>query len=138
MIQFAPMRSINLSSDILIDRLLNISISEQVCILDSSGAGHLNSHLLIAGIKPIQTIEITGNAEQALAEFEKVIDDHELASFFTLSYEFGATLSNITNNRADISAEPLLYCSSFDCIIVHDYSTKETFLTGSGDRKSVV
>jgi hypothetical protein len=79
---------INLSADDLVGALLSISKREPVFILDSCGVGHLGSHLLIAGLSPVQTLQVRSDS---LADLDLALA-RGYAAIFTLSYEFGVQL----------------------------------------------
>ncbi|HEX6124190.1 MAG TPA: aminodeoxychorismate synthase component I [Pyrinomonadaceae bacterium] len=126
------MREIKLTSGELISALLRISETEVVCILDSCGVGHLGSHLLIAGVRPADSIEISDpNANGTL----KFLDDKRssgLAGIFTLSYDLGLKLQNISGPaRPSASDEPDVYLSLFEVLIIHDYASRQTYLIGN-------
>ncbi|MBK9527113.1 MAG: hypothetical protein IPO41_02025 [Acidobacteria bacterium] len=83
------MQTLDLSADELISALLSISESEVVCILDSCRVGHLGSHLLIAGVDPVNVVEISDeDPSVVLAQLDHKLS-RESASIFTLSYDFG-------------------------------------------------
>ena len=126
------MRELDITADELVSALLTLSETENVCILDSCGVGYLDSHLLIAGIEPAQMLDLTNT--DASATLETV--DRELsagrAAIFTLSYDFGRKLLNIGGPRAEI--EPDVFIASFDALIVHNYRTGRTTLSGDAGR----
>jgi para-aminobenzoate synthetase component 1 len=129
-------RPIDLSADELSARLLAVSETEPVCILDSCGVGHLGSHLLIAGLRPVEFLEITNEDP---AETLTYLDDRFgdiVATVFTLSYDFGLKLAKIDRREKECNtpAEPDLFLAAFECLIVHDYNTGKTFLAGNRDR----
>ncbi len=127
------MREINLSGDDLAKSLLEISKTEQVCLLDSCGVSFLGSHLLIAGIKPVEVLEITNeNAGTILRIFEENLS-RNFAAIFSISYDFGLKLQNIKPRKKEIStfAEPDVFLALFDCLVIHDYKTGKTFLDGN-------
>jgi para-aminobenzoate synthetase component I len=129
------MREINLSADQLIASLLALSEIEQVCFLDSCGVSHLGSHLLVAGINPCETFEISNeNADETLEIFEQKLNEN-FASFFTISYEFGLKINKIKPRPKEFTAfqEPDIFFASFDNLIIHDYDTAQTFLAGDSD-----
>ena len=92
MIKSQLVHKIDISADNLISLLLHLSETETVCILDSCGARHLGSHLMIAGIDPVETLEISNDdPEQTLAVLDEKFGE-DLACVFTLSYDFGLKL----------------------------------------------
>ncbi len=128
------MREIEFSADKLVSALLNLSEQEPVCLLDSCGVSHLGSHLLIAGIKPLETFEITNDDSRRTLDFlERKFSETNLAFVFSISYDFGLKLENIKPRAKEFSAfvEPDVFLAVFDCLIVHDYDTGKTCLTGN-------
>lgn len=129
------------SADRLVAALLVLSETEKICLLDSCGAPHLGSHFLIAGINPLETHEITDRkAVETLRFLDEKISDSKIFSIFTLSYEFGLKLENIEPREKPCEkpfqafAEPDVFLAVFDCLVVHDYDTQETFLIGDEKR----
>lgn len=125
------------SADRLVESLLVLSKTEKICLLDSCGARHLGSHFLIAGLAPLETFEITDrNAAGTLRFLDEKIADPNIYSIFTLSYEFGLKLENIEPREKPFQnfEEPDVFLAVFDCLIVHDYDTRETFLIGEEKR----
>lgn len=138
MIKSLAVHRIDLTADQLVAALLSLSESEPVCILDSCGVGHLGSHLLIAGIDPVEVIEISDDDPQLiLYELDKHLAS-DLASIFTLSYDFGEKLIGIpfSSRKSAPSTEPDAFLATFDVLIVHDYHLGETRLTGNADKFS--
>ncbi len=131
------MQEIQLSADKLVQSLLKISESETVCFLDSCGVGYLESHLLIAGISPIEILNLTNkNANKTLNYFNEKLSDPNFAYIFTISYDFGLKLENIEPREKEFPTfpEPDIFLAVFDCLVVHDYTTHKTFLTGNEKR----
>lgn len=122
------MREIDLSADDLVARLLSLAETRQVCILDSCGVGHKGSHLLMAGVDPIEQISIAFEPELALAALDSAAAGSN-AAIFTLSYDLGRLLQNV-GTRHEPTSEPLLFLARFSSLIVHDYSTGKTVLAG--------
>lgn len=132
-VKISNVRKINLSADDLVKSLLEISKTETVCLLDSGGVSHQGSHLLIAGIEPIETLEIENKtAEETLEVFDRKLAQ-SFASIFTISYDFGLKLEKINPRRKKFKAfkEPDVFLALFDCLVIHDYDTSETFLIGN-------
>lgn len=128
------MRKIEISADDLILSLLGFSEQNQVCLLDSCGVNHLGSHLLIAGILPLEILQISNeNANETLEIFQKKLNQKNLAHFFTISYDFGLKLENINSLEKEFAnfPEPDIFFGVFDCLIIHDYNSGETFLGGN-------
>lgn len=128
------MLEVELTANQLVSALLNLATVEQVCILDSCGVGHLGSHLLIAGVSPVFAKEI--NAEdpaEILDILDRAVAQDNAVTFFTLSYEFGSKLQNVTSdikrNRSRI--EPDVYIAQFDAVVFHDYANGRTWIAGN-------
>lgn len=135
------MREIKISADNLVRSLLNLANEKRVCLLDSCGVPYLGSHLLVAGIDPLETLEISGaNTEKTLQILDRKISQNKPASIFTISYNFGLKLENIEPRAKEfpIFPEPDVFLAVFDCLIVHDYNTHKTFLTGNEKRFSEI
>ena len=124
---------INLSADQLVSRLLLISKSEPVFILDSCGVGHLGSHLMIAGVRPKEIVELVNDdPEQSLHLLdEKLGRDH--AAIFTLSYDFGIKLQPVSTERVPAGNEPDIFIALFDALLVHDYDSGTTQILGEAE-----
>ncbi|MDQ3634473.1 MAG: aminodeoxychorismate synthase component I [Acidobacteriota bacterium] len=132
-VRIPNVEEINISADELVKKLLRLSETETVCLLDSCGVNHLGSHLLIAGIKPLEMAEFTNkNTEKTLKTFNQKLSKN-IASIFTISYNFGLKLENINLRKKEISnfPEPDIFLANFDCLIIHDYNTGETYLDGN-------
>ncbi|MDQ3181674.1 MAG: aminodeoxychorismate synthase component I [Acidobacteriota bacterium] len=128
------MHKINFSADELVFALLNLKQEQDVCILDSCGVNHLNSHLLIAGICPVETLQITNkNPNKTLKTLDEKLSRRHLASIFTISYDFGLKLENIKPRKKEFPAfdEPDFFLAFFDCLIFHDYNFYKTYLVGN-------
>lgn len=125
------MRQIDIGADRLISALLKLSETEQICILDSCGVGHLGSHLLIAGVRPVESLEISGDADKTLDVIDRTLSEDGIATFFTLSYDLGRKLQGIPANTTN---EPDVFAATFNCLVVHDYDSRKTFLTGNAAR----
>ncbi len=131
------MREINLSADELVAALLNLADERNVCILDSCGVNHLESHLLIAGINPVEILEISNeNPKDSLKILDEKLSQTNLACIFTISYDFGLKLENIKPRKKEFSAfdEPDLFLAFFDCLVVHDYNSHKSYLVGNEEK----
>ncbi|MEQ1923091.1 MAG: aminodeoxychorismate synthase component I [Pyrinomonadaceae bacterium] len=127
------MLEINITADELVASLLQISATECVCLLDSCGVGHLGSHRLIAGIDPVETAEISDDdPAKTLAKLDEYTSSG-LACIFSISYDFGQKLLGL-RKELDGVAEPDLFIAGFDVLVVHDYDTGKTFLTGDEEK----
>lgn len=125
-----------ISADELVGKLLVLSETEQVCILDSCGASHLGSHFLICGVNPLETFEISNeNPENTLKFLDEKLENNNPFAIFTISYDFGLKLEKIKPSQKEFSHdEPDVFLALFDCLFVHDYNTKETCLIGNKNR----
>ncbi|MGI8788525.1 MAG: aminodeoxychorismate synthase component I [Pyrinomonadaceae bacterium] len=135
------MREIQITADELVSALLAFSERETVCLLDSCGANHLGSHLLIAGVRPLEVLEITNDdAEKTLEIFDEKLSNPNHAHIFTISYDFGLKLENVNSREKEYASppEPDVFLAAFDCLIIHDYDTRKTFLTGNENQFGVV
>lgn len=134
------MHTIELSADEIVSRLLRNSDQAGIFILDSCGVGHLGSHLLIAGVAPVEVTELScDDPKEILATLDKAFD-RDLAAIFTLSYEFGEKLNGIAgrDRNASAVAEPGLFLSLFDSLVVHDYDTGITKIVGNQKKFDIV
>jgi len=130
-------REIKFTADELVKTLLNLSEKKQVCLLDSCNVSHLKSHLLIAGVNPLDVLEITNDdAEKTLEIFNEKLTQADLAFIFTISYNFGLKLENIKPRKKEFASfsEPDVFLAAFDCLIIHDYDAGKTFLAGNEKR----
>lgn len=126
------MQEIKISAGRIVNALVNAGVNRQICILDSSGVGHLGSRYLVAGIDPVETINIAlPDAKTTLNLLEEKFSVG-LAGVFTLSYNLGLKLQNIPVADKDRPrySEPDIYLALFESLIVHDYSTGKTEVRG--------
>ncbi len=125
-----------ISADDLVEKLLALSEDQPICLLDSSGVSHLNSHLLICGLNPHETFEISDeNFEKTLCFLDEKLENPETYKVFTISYDFGLKLEKIIPRKKDFTDdEPDVFLAVFDCLIIHDYNTNETFLVGNENK----
>ena len=85
-------------------------------------------------MRPIETLRIS-NAD--LSDTLRLIDEKlkgGLAAVFTISYDFGSKLAGIgrySSTAATTADEPEVFMALFENLIVHDYSSGETFVTGN-------
>lgn len=130
-----------MTADELVAALLALSATEQVCILDSCGARHLGSHLLIAGINPVESIEITRpGSDETLAVLDEKMSS-ELAAIFTLSYDLGPKIIDsaaASSNTRYRSTEPDVFIAQFDVLLIHDYDANNSFLVGNAAKFSMI
>ena len=121
-----------MTADALTHALLRISKDEVVSVLDSCGVRHLGSHLLIAGVRPVESYEL---ATDDVDELLRIIDSKlsgDLAAVFTLSYDFGSKLQRIFSRH--LATEPGVYIALYDALVIHDYDSAKTFLVGNEDK----
>lgn len=124
------MHVLDIPADELVDKLLALAADKKLALLDSCGVGHLGSHLLIAGISPTATHEIRdADPELSLTQFAESTSG-ETAAIFTLSYEFGEALA-LGETQDEKAIEPAIFVSLFDALIIHDYDSGDTFITGN-------
>ena len=131
--KIAPVLELDVTADELVSALLNLARSETVCLLDSCGVGYLGSHLLIAGIDPVETLEVTNSdADETLSFLDEKLSG-DLASIFTLSYNLGQKLLGIHSRTkpSETTPEPDVFIARFDVLVVHDYDTGSSFLVGN-------
>ena len=76
------------------------------------------------------------NAADNLTRLSEKLSNPNLACIFTLSYDFGLKVQNIRPRPKECAAspEPDVYLAAFDCLVIHDYDTARTYLTGSERR----
>lgn len=127
---------IAISADELVRALLGIADRERVCILDSCGIGHLGSHLLIAGARPVEVHEVFNDDPYETLRFLDEKFESGLAAIFSISYDLGLKFEKIKPSRKRIVSprEPDVFLALFDCLIVHDYTNGITYLAGESDR----
>lgn len=128
------------SANELVERLLVLSQATKICLLDSCGVSHLESHLLICGVNPRETIEISDeNAEKTLEFLDQKLENPETFAIFTISYDFGLKLEKIApRKKRFFSDEPDVFLAIFDSLLIHDYDAQETFLIGNENRFSEI
>lgn len=133
------MFEIKLSADQLVASLLRLSESEPVYFLDSCGVGHLGSHLLIAGVRPVETIELSNaDPEDTLRILDEKFSQN-LAAIFTLSYDFGTKLTPAScAARPAVLDEPDVSLALFDVLIIHDYDSDRTSIVGDDEKSSAI
>jgi para-aminobenzoate synthetase component 1 len=129
------MRSIKITPDVFVPRLLVSGRETGLCILDSCGTEHAGSHMLIAGMFPCETIEFSHpDPTEVLRHIDKIAANNR-AAVFTLSYDFGRKLQRGgTGSSARDPSEPDIFISTFDTLLLHDYSSGETTLAGNSKR----
>ena len=134
-------RELKISVADLVEILLNLPKEKNVCLLDSCAVSNLGSRYLIASFDAVETLEITEtDANKTLAILDEKLANENLACIFTISYEFGLKLNNITPRPKEFAAftEPDVFLALFDCLIIYDYETRKTFLCGNEKRFSEI
>lgn len=121
------MREIPIDADQLVRTLLALPSDANLCLLDSCGVGHLGSHLLIAGVRPVAVREITNRPVNETMESLDAVFNSDLAVIFTISYDFGRRAHD---GRDVETSEPDIFAAAFPALIVHDYDLQKTFLAG--------
>jgi len=115
-----------------VPRLVSRSRELGLCLLDSCNAQHPGSQKLIAGIDPVDTIEITEKDPKTTLDLLDDILSADKTAVFTLSYEFGSKLQEIGDRPK--SHEPDLFVSVFDALLVHDYQSGVGTIHGNPSR----
>jgi para-aminobenzoate synthetase component 1 len=130
-----PMLSIDISSDKLVSSLLDTGREAGLCLLDSCGTEHAHSRLLIAGVNPVNRLQLSDpDRNEALDLLDEILSG-KLCAIFTLSYDLGRKLHGVgPPNSNELTHEPDIFVSLFDALLVHDYSTGKTTLTGNEKR----
>jgi para-aminobenzoate synthetase component 1 len=126
---------LDLNADELISALLHVAEAEPVFILDSCGIGYLGSHLLIAGISPVEMTEIVADSGTSLFELNKTTAGNT-AAIFTLSYDLGKELLELGESgiRSRGIEEPGCFIARFENLVIHDYFQKRTYVAGFPSR----
>ncbi len=138
MLNSHPVEYLDITVDDLVASLLGLAETEAVCVLDSSGVSHLGSHVLIAGIDPVRTVEhSSADPSQTLEAFDKYLSSG-LAAVFTISYELGRRLLAVGPPVNAPATEPDLFVALFDVLIIHDYSLGTTRLAGNAEKFSAI
>ena len=133
-VRISAVFEIKLSADELVAKLLRLSENEAVYILDSCGVGHLGSHLLIAGFRPVEIVEVTNEDPIETLHIFDAKSASNRAAIFTLSYEFGTKLQPISaKSKSTDLGEPDLFVALFENLIVHDYDSGRSWVVGEGD-----
>lgn len=157
---------INVDVEILVSSLLSLAAGRYLTILDSGKTDGKGAKLLIAGFDPFLLIESRGGnvliedvregkSEVYQEDVLKILDERLKAFGFigsnsfperfaggcvaTLSYDLGLgfekTLSHLYSKRQH--EEPDAFFAFYDTFIVHDYSTRKTFIVGCGGKERI-
>ncbi|MEO8647931.1 MAG: hypothetical protein ABI539_02075, partial [Acidobacteriota bacterium] len=124
---------INVTADELVRILLAAPEVSRVCILDSAGVGIPGSNRLIAGVWPVDTYEVCDEDPRQILSVLDVAERNRLPCIFTLGYDLGKRFEPQLNASIS-SSEPYVFLAIFDTLIVHDYDTARTFVTGPKDK----
>lgn len=128
-----PMKAIRATAADVVNAFSSLAAERRAAVLDSSGVGYLGSHLLIAAADPVDVFELKNGGQESLDELTDFVTRGG-ATIFTMSYEFGATLQPKLIRAVLTENEPFAYAARFGALVVHDYSSGETYLTGSESR----
>ena len=127
------MHQIEISPDRLVGSLLRQAEGRSLCLLDSCGIGRPGSNRLIAGIDPVDVIEIReADPDRAVRIFDNELGRDDAAAIFTISYDLGARMNGVSHSQP-AAGEPDIFIALFDGVIVHDYDTGDTFVDGRPD-----
>lgn len=116
--------------------MLRLASDHPVAILDSSGVGHLGSHLLIAGVEPVERLEMASDDPgKTLTRLDDKLAGDK-AAIFTISYDFGKKLLGIKSRKKESASFPEadIYLALFDALVLHDYDSGETKFVGNSDK----
>jgi para-aminobenzoate synthetase component 1 len=125
---------IRISANELVSSLLELSKTESVFLLDSCDVDHLGSHLLIAGIRPVEMLEFSyRDPAKTLGILNEKLSDPNRAAVFSIAYDFGLKLEMLSSRVKEFPSvsEPDVFLSLFDCLVVHDYRSGKTRLVGN-------
>ncbi len=125
---------LEISSEKLVDGLLQQTFVENIFLLDSCAVGYLESRFLIAGIKPLQTLELSHSDSQKTSDqLDEILERTNLFKFLTISYNFGLKIQNISSfeHLTKNIFEPDVFVSIFDSLIIYDYQTHKISLVGN-------
>lgn len=124
------MRQLSFTAGELVDRLLALPANYKLCVLDSCGKTDLGSHLLIAGIFPVERYEISQpDSVSSLEILDQILESTDHAALMSISYDFGLKLNQLST-RHKRTNEPDVFISLYPALIVHDYNDGHTFLVG--------
>jgi len=123
-------KEFDISAQELADALLRIGQGRSLSLLDSSGVRHLGSHLMIAGLDPVETGAVSNEpVNDTLERIRELFSLPNRAVIFTLSYEFGMGLNGLIPTKYE-PGEPDVFYAVFDTLVTHNYSTGKTSVSG--------
>jgi len=125
------MQLIDISANDLVSRLLAAGDRLGLCLLDSCGTMHSGSQFLIAGLSPVQSSELYNSQVTDVLRLMDDVFSGDKAAIFTLSYDFGRKLHGIDDPVPAPAGEPDVFISLFESLLVHDYQSGKTYLSGS-------
>lgn len=129
------MKKIEITAENLVENLLALTNKFQVSILDSCNVNYLDSRYLIAGIKPLETFNLSDENPQKTLDFlDEKLADERLFCIFTVNYDFGLKLEKIRSENNGNLTEPDIFLAVYDVLIIHDYVESETFLIGHEEK----
>ncbi|MCO6509493.1 MAG: anthranilate synthase component I family protein [Aridibacter famidurans] len=130
-----------LSPEDLVGRILTMSETAPVSILDACGKRGWGSGLLVAGFDAIVSVEsFDADAERALSHLDE-LDRESPALFVTVSYDFGRILQGthkLKHLRYKPGSEPFIFTAAYEAVVVHDYSSGATFIEGEPAAEAVL
>ena len=126
-------QKINISADKLVAFALAEPHSAGFCILDSCSVGALRSNQMIIGLDPVETLSISNIEPSVILDKLESLFNGNVPMIFTLSYDFGMKLQQIKSSQTTSSAEPDIFATTFNSLVVHDYDTRETTLIGNAE-----
>jgi para-aminobenzoate synthetase component 1 len=113
----------------LVEALLSADY-DGLCLLDSCGTAFVGSKLLVAGVAPVRSFQLTdAEAVPTLDAIDDILTS-DRAAIFTLSYDLGRKINSMQGTDRQF-AEPDLFVSQFETLLIHDYDNGETRLAGS-------
>jgi len=125
------MQLIDISANDLVSRLLAAGDRLGLCLLDSCGTMHSGSQFLIAGISPVDSVELYNPDVTDVLRLMDDVFSGDKAAIFTLSYDFGRKLHGIDGPVPARAREPDVFISLFESLLVHDYQSGKTYLSGN-------
>lgn len=126
---------VSLDPETIFERLTPGGSTEGLAVLDSCAIPHLGSHLMIAGIEPVDTVRLGYGDPEAVLNAMEACFNRGLAAIFTISYDLGLCLEpRLAGRLRSDLAEPAGYISLYDCLLVHDYRAGQTYLTGNQEK----
>jgi para-aminobenzoate synthetase component 1 len=138
-------REIDFTADELVETLLSF---EQISLLDSGGQTHGDSHLLIAGFRPVKVLEDCElRSLDGELNFKPTVNpkseirnpkSENLACIATFSYDFGLRFENLKPRKKEFQNfdEPDVFLAFYENLVVYDYLQQKAFLVGENLEKA--